>query len=243
MANPINDTNYTPVNTDEDLDENAGLRKGDAETGATIGGIGGATVGAIAGAAAGPIGALAGAVIGGVAGALGSGAAVSAVDRVDNDGSEPGDTVNRGVAGTTYDLDADDRTVYDANGSVMPGNGVPGVQTGGHAIDGTPDTRGVMEKTADVVTGDRIDDKTGRPVVGTAGVYNTTASSTTYNTDVDGNVGANRMEGLGESVPSVKTGGYANDGTPDTRGVMEKTADVVTGDDIDDKTGRRVNHP
>jgi hypothetical protein len=33
-----------------------------------------------------------------------------------------------------------------------PGNGVPGVQTGGTAIDGTPDTRGITEKTADTLT-------------------------------------------------------------------------------------------
>jgi len=39
-----------------------------------------------------------------------------------------------------------------------------GIQTGGHDIDGTPDTRGVSEKVADAVTGDRIDDKTGKPV-------------------------------------------------------------------------------
>ena len=51
------------------------------------------------------------------------------------------------------------RARYDA-----PGNGIPGVQTGGHAIDGTPDTRGIMEKTADTVTGDRVDDKTGKVV-------------------------------------------------------------------------------
>jgi len=44
------------------------------------------------------------------------------------------------------------------------GNGIPGIQTGGHDIDGTPDTRGVSEKVADAVTGDRIDDKTGKPV-------------------------------------------------------------------------------
>jgi hypothetical protein len=44
-------------------------------------------------------------------------------------------------------------------------------------------------------------------------------------------------------VPGVQTGGVANDGTPDTRGILEKTADAVTGDDIDDKTGKRVNHP
>lgn len=45
------------------------------------------------------------------------------------------------------------------------GNGVPGIQTGGHDYDGTPDTRGISEKVADAVTGDRIDDKTGKPVL------------------------------------------------------------------------------
>ena len=42
---------------------------------------------------------------------------------------------------------------------------IPGIQTGGHAVDGTPDTRGILEKTSDFVTGDRIDDKTGKPVL------------------------------------------------------------------------------
>jgi len=41
---------------------------------------------------------------------------------------------------------------------------VPGIQTGGRAVDGTPDTRGIMEKTADTLTGDPIDDKTGKVV-------------------------------------------------------------------------------
>jgi hypothetical protein len=39
-----------------------------------------------------------------------------------------------------------------------------GIKTGGHDLDGTPDTRGITEKIADTVTGDRIDDKTGKPV-------------------------------------------------------------------------------
>jgi len=49
--------------------------------------------------------------------------------------------------------------------SGVEGN-VPGIQTGGRAVDGSgaPDTRGLMEKTADTLTGDRVDDKTGRPV-------------------------------------------------------------------------------
>ncbi len=54
-----------------------------------------------------------------------------------------------------------------ASGAVQSTEGsIPGVQTGGHAVDGSgaPDTRGIMEKAADTVTGNRIDDKTGRPV-------------------------------------------------------------------------------
>jgi hypothetical protein len=43
-------------------------------------------------------------------------------------------------------------------------NDTPGVQTGGHAVDGTPDTRGITEKVADTVTGDKYDDKTGKRI-------------------------------------------------------------------------------
>lgn len=39
-----------------------------------------------------------------------------------------------------------------------------GIQTGGYALDGTQDTRGITEKMADTLTGDRIDDKTGNVV-------------------------------------------------------------------------------
>ena len=45
--------------------------------------------------------------------------------------------------------------------SMGVGNGLPGIQTGGRNNDGSPDTRGVTEKVADAVTGDRVDDKTG----------------------------------------------------------------------------------
>jgi hypothetical protein len=110
-----------------------------------------------------------------VAGALASGAAVAAVDAVDHD-----DTVTGIDAGADADLDEEldeedaDALITDGAGygtgkhidrpDLYPGNDVPGVQTGGRAADGTPDTRGVMEKTADAVTGDRIDDKTGKHV-------------------------------------------------------------------------------
>ncbi len=51
------------------------------------------------------------------------------------------------------------------NNSTLRSEGnIPGIQTGGRAYDGTPDTRGITEKIADTVTGNRIDDKTGKPV-------------------------------------------------------------------------------
>lgn len=49
--------------------------------------------------------------------------------------------------------------------------------------------------------------------------------------------GADVVEGR---VPGIQTGGTNRDGSPDTRGIMEKTADTLTGDNIDDKTGQAV---
>jgi hypothetical protein len=46
----------------------------------------------------------------------------------------------------------------------VAGDHLPGIRTGGHDADGSPDTRGITEKVADAVTGDRIDDKTGKAV-------------------------------------------------------------------------------
>ena len=81
-----------------------------------------------------------------------------------------------------------------------------------------------MEKTADTLTGDHIDDKTGK-VVGNPGTgYSNTITAPTF----------------GDGLPGVQTGGHALDGAPDTRGILEKTADTVTGDHVDDKTGKRV---
>ncbi|MBV9468595.1 MAG: PRC-barrel domain-containing protein, partial [Abitibacteriaceae bacterium] len=62
----------------------------DPEKGAALGGVGGLAVGATAGSMVGPIGTIVGAIVGGLAGALGSGAAVAAVDQVDNDNTLTG---------------------------------------------------------------------------------------------------------------------------------------------------------
>jgi hypothetical protein len=61
------------------------------------------------------------------------------------------------VAGTTAG------TVH-TDSDVIPGNNVPGVQTGGYTTAG-PDTRGVTEKAADAITNDNRDDKTGGRVL------------------------------------------------------------------------------
>lgn len=127
----------------------------DTRIGGEIGAAGGAATGAVAGAVAGPVGAVAGAVIGGVVGGLASAGAVHEVDKVDDD-----DT----ITGIGQHTGREARVAANKVDNALPGNKIPGIQTGGHDIDGTPDTRGITEKIADKVTGDRIDDKTGKPV-------------------------------------------------------------------------------
>lgn len=70
-----------------------------------LGAVGGGTVGAIAGSAAGPVGAVVGAVVGGALGSVTSGAAVDAVDKVDNDNTITGvgDGATRDVEDQVHD--------------------------------------------------------------------------------------------------------------------------------------------
>ena len=62
----------------------------DAEKAAQLGAMGGAVVGAAAGSLTGPVGVVVGAVVGGVIGAAASGAAVHAIDEMDNDNNVTG---------------------------------------------------------------------------------------------------------------------------------------------------------
>lgn len=169
----------TNDNVQHGIDDNP---SGDAEKGGVMGAVGGAVVGALAG---GPVGAVIGAIAGGAASAAG----VAAVDKVDNDNTisgvssgvttDTGNVVSSGVhsaAGTVSDTahtvgNVASNTAHNV-GATAAGignqpvidNGVPGVQTGGRANDGTPDTRGVSEKISDALTGDTMDDKTGKTV-------------------------------------------------------------------------------
>lgn len=151
VTHPITTTTNDIVNDEHNATHH------DAKVGGELGGLGGVVTGAIAGSAVGPLGTIGGAIIGGIAGAVGSSMAVNAVDKVDDD------TTISGIGHHTA------RTVDNAaatTGAAVthPEGYVPGIQTGGHDIDGTTDTRGITEKMADAVTGDRIDDKTGKPV-------------------------------------------------------------------------------
>lgn len=130
----------------------------DAKKGAALGGMGGAVVGGVAGSMAGPVGTVVGAVAGAVAGAAGSGAGVAAVDSVDNDNTVTG-------IGDGATRDEDDKvnradTNYGTSRAAGIGNDVPGVQTGG-SVTVAAAARGISEKTADTITGDNLDDKTG----------------------------------------------------------------------------------
>ncbi len=154
MADRIDDINDD--NVQHGIDDNP---HDDGKKGLELGALGGGAVGAMAGLAAGPIGAIVGAIVGGTAGSIASGAAVDAVDSIDND-----NTVTGIGGGATTDantaLHGSGVTADRLHTPDMPGNDVPGVQTGGTTTAGA-DTRGIMEKTADSITGDNVDDKTG----------------------------------------------------------------------------------
>ena len=136
----------------------------EGEVGRDAGAGVGAVSGAVIGTAAGPVGTVVGAVAGGMLGA-------AAGDTAKHMGENNINRENAGYAATPVVVNTPTPVVVaPAHGHTTVladdtlGNGVPGVQTGGHAIDGTPDTRGITEKAADAVTGDHLDDKTGKIV-------------------------------------------------------------------------------
>jgi hypothetical protein len=174
MDNDTLNRNY-PVRTDADVIHEDGIQHGidddasnDAEKGATIGGIGGAAIGAIAGSVLGPGGALIGGLIGGAAGAVASGAAVAAIDEADNDNNVSG--IGSGV---TLDRTENERIYHPHPDAVIPPvppvNPNPAMPSLGTTVGtdipyGVVDNRGTMEKTADILTGDTVEDATGRYV-------------------------------------------------------------------------------
>ena len=131
----------------------------EGEVGRDAGAGAGAISGAVIGTAAGPVGSVVGAVAGGM---LGAAAGDTAKHMGENEINRENAGVVANPVATPVIAPTHGHTTVLADET--PGNGVPGVQTGGYAIDGTPDTRGITEKAADAITGDHLDDKTGRIV-------------------------------------------------------------------------------
>jgi hypothetical protein len=108
-------------------------------------------------------GVIAGAMIGGVAGAVLGGVATHAVIGGSGLAGSASAVEVSGVTETAYSglgrYSTDRAETYQESS-------IPGVQTGGHAVDssGATDPHGIIEKAADTVTGNHVDDKTGRPV-------------------------------------------------------------------------------
>lgn len=107
----------------------------DPEKGAALGGLGGAAVGAAAGSIAGPVGTIIGAIAGGLVGAGASGAAVAAIDSVDNDNTITGigDGVTRDSDARRVDAGYVDRSTMVSNDPIAPRGQGHNIVTGGEA--------------------------------------------------------------------------------------------------------------
>ena len=195
---------------------------GDAEKGAVLGGLGGAAAGAAAGSMAGPMGALAGAAIGGVAGAVASGLAVGAIDRVDNDNTISG-------IGDSSTPDVEDGRDYSSTGTSFD----PRVNDPDHGLLNTPISNESYGSTAGL-QGSRAGD------LSTSENENLGARRVAQDWNVGEPSRDNYDASMDTNEPGIQTGGTNADGSPDTRGMMEKTADAVTGDEYDDKTGKPI---
>ncbi len=136
------------------------------------------------------------------------------------------------------DLNADTAVLGGAStpGVRVGNDDLPGIQTGGVTTAGT-DTRGIREKTADALTGDHTDDKTGGTVLNEP-TTNLSDAARNAGSGVEGAVHGviGDVTNPGNGLPGVQTGGVTTAGA-DTRGISEKVADAVTGDHVDDKTG------
>ena len=221
-----------------------------------LGAVGGGTVGAIAGSALGPLGTLVGAAIGGTIGSLASGAAVDAVDAVDNDNTVSG--VGSGVhdkgdlTRDSNDLSTDYSTVGTGSSSYGSGMGTSGMGTGtdahGHNVvtgDEAETDAGKGGLATGALVGGLIGTAVGGPVGavvggtlgslagGVAGDASEVADDTSTRTSTGYGT---TMNTPGNNTPGVQTGGMTTAGA-DTRGITEKIADTVTGNPVDDKTG------
>jgi len=238
--------------------------------GAAVGAIAGSMAGPVGGIIGGIIGAVVGGGASGAAVAAVdrvdndntvSGLGHSEVDRLDSqyDDTTARDATYDNTAGTgaydnasgtgayttTQNNPSNLSAAYDNTASNAPAPGVHQVQrdtmdtTGSlnnQRVDGSYNSDALNQDTARERLGGNYDNTAGTAATGFDRTRDTLAS------DYDRTKGtlATDYERAKDARPEVHTGGQAYDGTPDTRGVMEKAADKLTGDHIDDKTGKVV---
>ena len=203
------------------IDDNT---SGDAAKGAALGGLGGVAVGAAAGSVIGPIGTVIGAVVGGLLGAGASGAAVAAVDAVDNDntvsGVGDGATLKSGERvgtsgnyGTTPDVHMGTTGM---SGATASGDYERGSYAGGTDVDAGGHN---------VVTGDEAHTGAGKAGLGTGALIGGTIGAA-----VGGPVGAVVGGTLGSLAGGVA--GDAGEATAETSmstSNMGNTPGIMTG--------------
>lgn len=222
-------------NVQHGIDDNP---SGDAEKGATLGGIGGAVVGGIAGSAAGPVGTIIGVIVGAAGGAVGSGLGVAAVDRIDNDNTVTG-------IGDNPDWERHDdnwREHYNSNYAATNTPYDSNYQHAyryGHDVATHPSYEG--RSWDEIQTNARQDWESRNP--GTWDTYQEPIRYSYEGSRLQHSGGMGTSRAYADNAPGIQTGGQAMDGTPDTRGITEKVSDYVTGDRVDDKTGKSVNPP
>jgi hypothetical protein len=232
-------TSVAEDNVRHGLDDNP---SGDAEKGATLGGVGGLVTGAVAGSAAGPGGAIIGAIVGGIAGAVASGVAVAAVDKHDNDNTVTGIGSDNREEWDYHDNDWREHYNQKYSSTGRPyDNNYQHAYRFGHDLSRHQDYLG---RSWDEVEMDaRRDWEQSNP--GTwdtyrQPIYDSWDRSRSM-TAVDPNASTGTSSYAYADAPGIQTGGHNADGSPDTRGITEKVADTVTGDKIDDKTGKRID--
>ena len=109
-------------------------------------------------------------------------------------------------------------------------------------VDKSQDTRGPIEKVADAVTNDRVDDKTGKVIrdEGPQGAHEDLEDGEAYNPDdvarrndwIDPDTDLDPRPFHAEQNPR------SNVSAEDGRDALERAADALTGDDIDDPAPR-----
>ena len=240
--NEINDPELAAQHARHGLDNDP---NNDAEKGAALGGLGGAAVGAAAGSIAGPIGTIVGAIAGGLVGAGASGAAVAAIDSVDND-----NTVSGVGSGVTRDSDltrvdeiyvSDDPMVSDVHGHNIVTGGAATTESGDTGLAGGAIVGGVVGAAVGGPIGAVVGGTLGSLAGGVAGDATEAADEEVL---TDSTIYDNNIETDAAINPSAYNAGTTAIGTPLVPPLVTPLADSVVSSDsplLGDTTGEGHN--